>query len=266
LGGTAVAPDGWTLAGAGASVAREATTIKINSYSSKITRVTNDCYFYQQVHSQRGINYFKGRVVTLSCWVYATVASRARIALYDGVGTSYSPYHSGGSAWELLSVTRTIDASATVVQNNLGVDTGDTSAYFDGAIFVEGESKFAFAPNFPEENKYINVADQVTITGWASFTTKQIYVKKIGRRVFLDINLGGTSNSTTTKFTLPYTRDTMDVAFLFRCQDNASTWGVSLGAITSANEAYFYRDIQGAPWTNSGTKSVQGQVSYETSS
>ena len=144
--GTSAPPDGWTLNGGSAAVAREATTIKIGTYSAKITRNGDDCQIYTRIHEEKGINYFKGRNVTFSCWVNATVASRARIFVYDGVGLTYSSYHSGGSSWELLTVTRTINASATLLQCSLAVDTGDTSAYFDGATLVEGTSKFAYAP------------------------------------------------------------------------------------------------------------------------
>ncbi len=138
--GTAVAPTGWTLAGAGATIAREATIIKTKSYSAKLTRSGADTNIYQTFTN----TYYKGRPVTVGAWVYATVASRARISIYDGVDTTYSSYHSGGSSWEFLTVTRTLSASATEVRAGVLIDTGDTSAYFDGAILVEGSVVPAF--------------------------------------------------------------------------------------------------------------------------
>ena len=143
--GTTVAPDGWTLGGANATVAREASTIKLGTYSAKLTRVGADGYLGQTVHLARGIGYWKGRTVTFGCWVYATVASRARIRLSDGIGEVYSSYHTGDSTWQWLTITETIASNATAVGAYCWFDTGNTTCYFDGAMCVEGESAFAFA-------------------------------------------------------------------------------------------------------------------------
>jgi len=142
--GTAVAPDGWALSGAGSTVAREASIIKLGTYSLKVTRNGSDCYCGKEVHAERGIAYWKGRTVTFGCWVYATVATRAYIYLYDGVGTT-SISHTGDSTWQWLTITRIIDSSANRVRIQCQVQGGDTSAYFDGAMCVEGSSAFAFS-------------------------------------------------------------------------------------------------------------------------
>jgi hypothetical protein len=145
--GTSAAPDGWTLAGAAATVAQEATIIKLGTYSTKVTRVGNDCTIKQSIHTIKGINYWKGRTVTFGCWVYATVADRGFIQIFDGVGTTNSSKHTGDSTWQLLTVTRTIDSSATELTPYCYIVDGNTSAYFDGAMCVEGESAFAFSPD-----------------------------------------------------------------------------------------------------------------------
>lgn len=140
--GTSVAPDGWTQNG-GAS-AQESTIIKLGTYSYKLTRSGSNAYLYQNIHEKRGIAYWKGRKITFGCWVYATVASRVKIAINDGT-VSYSSNHTGDSTWQWLTVTHIVDASATAVAVYLGVEDGNTSAYFDGAMCVEGESVFAFS-------------------------------------------------------------------------------------------------------------------------
>ncbi len=143
--GASAAPDGWVLDGAGASVAREGTIIKLGTYSAKLTRAGTDCSLNQAIHATRGIAYWKSRKVTVSKLVYATVADRARLSIQDGVDTTNSSYHTGNSTWQLLTVTHTVNASATGVTVYGQVNTGDTSAYFDGAMLVEGESAFAFS-------------------------------------------------------------------------------------------------------------------------
>src|SRR5205814_10418940 len=44
-----------------------------------------------------------------------------------------------------------------------------------------------------------------TIVVWTSFTSKLIFYKKIGKDVFVQFELTGTSNATTSTFTLPFT-------------------------------------------------------------
>jgi hypothetical protein len=149
--GASAAPDGWTLSGSGASVAREASIIKLGTYSVKLTRGGTDCQVYNSNYSTipilgKGIAYWQGRTITYNCWVYATVATTTRLHISDGIGNSYSSYHTGNSTWQLLTVTRTIDAGATGILVNLVVRTTDTSSYFDGAMLVEGESAFTYSP------------------------------------------------------------------------------------------------------------------------
>jgi len=77
--------------------------------------------------------------VTFGCWVYATVASRVRIGISDGVGSAQSSYHSGGSSWEYLEVSLDLDAAATRLRLEHQVNTGNTAGYFDGGVACEGD-------------------------------------------------------------------------------------------------------------------------------
>ena len=145
--GTSSAPDFYLTSGAGATVAKETTIIKQGLASVKLTcAVTTDT-------SIRPANtvYTKiidNRTVTLGAWVYATLASRAKLVLHDGTTTTSSDFHTGGSSWEWLTVTATIKASPTVMYiYPLFIASGAvTSAYADGAMLVEGSSCPAFSP------------------------------------------------------------------------------------------------------------------------
>lgn len=134
--GTSAAPTEHTLTGASATVAQESTIVKVGTYSAKVTRVGTDCTLY---HDYTGYADFLGRKMTFGAWVYATVASRVRISLNDGVTTTNSSYHSGGSSWEYLTVTMDISASATRIRCGMEVNTGNTSGYFDGGTLCEGD-------------------------------------------------------------------------------------------------------------------------------
>ena len=146
------------------------------TYSAKLKRAGADCYITQTFHTSKGINYWKGRTVTISCWVYATVADRAFIYVYDGVGAYSSTKHTGDSTWQLLTKTFTVDASATTLTATFYIQTGDTSAYFDGAMCVEGSSAFAFSPKpmIYEDVRYevINFSRNIAaVNGAVNYTT-----------------------------------------------------------------------------------------------
>lgn len=150
--GTSLAPDAWTLQGGG-SIAREGTTIKIGNYSTKLTSDADGNYLEQEIHTEKGIAYWKGRTITVACWVYASDASIAKLRIGDAIGNTDSSYHSGTPGWELLTATRTIDNSATKVAIFL-MNLGNTKVvYFDGTMLVEGSAPFAYTPH-PEDHLY----------------------------------------------------------------------------------------------------------------
>ena len=147
-------PDGWTLIGGGATVSRSSTQAKIGTYSALLTRNGPDCHIYQ---AYSGYAAYAGRTVTLGCWAYATEDSSVSIGLGDGSGSSSADTHTGVAGWEWLTASLTVDASPTYLRSYLEVFDGDTSAYFDGAILVEGDSCPAFSP------KPIGTYDAITL-------------------------------------------------------------------------------------------------------
>lgn len=268
--GTSVAPDGWTL-NSSISAAIESSIIKLGTSSVKLTNAAGiEGGLYQSIHTNRGINYWKGLTVTYGCWVYATQANKARLRIYDGIGLSNSSFHTGNSTWQWLTVTRTIDNSATSVMGICSVDyVGNYIAYFDGAILVEGSSSFAFSDKPAEEGVWADYSTISTIVGWSSFTTKLIHTKKIGKIVFVSFILAGTSNATNITFTVPYTSSYLNsfpyyqfpLSFLY----NNSTASVNPGLISlpgNSTTVTVMRDMTAATWTASLIKEVRGHFWY----
>lgn len=64
---------------------------------------------------QKMENFYKGETKTFSVWVKSN-SPDTRAMIYDGVTFHYSANHTGGAAWEKLTVTATIDASATLLR------------------------------------------------------------------------------------------------------------------------------------------------------
>ena len=117
---------------------------------------------------------------------------------------------------------------------------------------------------------WIDFSEQSTIVGWSSFTTKRIRYKVVGNIVYVTIELSGTSNSTSTTFTLPYIPKSTNQAIAALTLDNgvgtitgrfiitASDITVVCGRPTSASSI-----VPTQTWTASGTKTISGQFFYE---
>ena len=159
IGYVQLASTGWTLTGTGATVAREEGTVKVGTYSAKLTRNGTDVQLFEDISPTLGVSYWRGRTVTFGCWVWASVANRARITIGNGLGTqnALSSFHSGGSSWEYLSVTTIMTNDSVAVKPTCYIVTGDT-AYFDGA-FVTDDA----VANF-------NFGSNGTIDAWVNFS------------------------------------------------------------------------------------------------
>lgn len=107
-----------------------------------------------------------------------------------------------------------------------------------------------------------------TITGWTTFTTKKIFYKKVGKLMFVTFEIGGTSNSTSTSFTLPNNCNTSaGIQIINYARDNSGT-AVAGTSFMDPNTATLVciPTVGGSTtgWTNSNTKSVIGQFFYQT--
>lgn len=118
-------------------------------------------------------------------------------------------------------------------------------------------------PNLTE-GTWTDYSASSTIVGWSSFTTKQLYYKDIGKTRFVYFKFDGTSNSTTTSFTLPSaSSNTADYGGPVRTDDNGVTGlGHYVLPANSATVAAYY-GVTAAAWTASGTKRLLGQFTYQ---
>src|SRR4029077_5181710 len=103
--GTAVAPTGWTLQGAGATVAKNITAGQFDegAASASITaaaafsRLTQDMVL---VATQLPLSWWQGREITVTVRARATVAGRIFLRVADGITNFDSGFHTGGGAFE----------------------------------------------------------------------------------------------------------------------------------------------------------------------
>jgi len=103
---------------------------------------------------------FSDKKVTFSVWVKSNNAD-ARLVFYDGVSTITSSGHTGGGDWELLTLTTTVDSSATTLRlstyiipasgsGNSVITTGDYIEFTGAKLEIGPYTPFESRP-FAEE-------------------------------------------------------------------------------------------------------------------
>lgn len=176
-----------------------------------------------------------------------------------------SPVISGGGSWAGSPVLGTptvadfTNAQHTHQNAAGGGQLVASSALTSGSITasrIGTDASFAF----------IDYSATSTIIGWASFTTKVIKYFQIGKLCFVIFDLEGTSNSTSSSFTLPLTQQGTP-AFI----NSAMGLAVDNGAATAnmgrlelaSNVVSLFLTNAGTGWTGSGTKKILGQFFFE---
>ena len=133
-------PDFWAISGASATMARSTTQNRRGQYSLAITRAGTDCLVSQSVtYLANGVSGedLRGQTVTAVLVCLSAVASQIRVQINDGITTTSSSYHTGGSVWEELTVSAAIAAAATNVTIRVSVETSNTVCYADEAYALE---------------------------------------------------------------------------------------------------------------------------------
>lgn len=139
--GSDSAPDGWTLAGTGASVARASTGVH-SPYSAVVTRASSDATLYQGIPPAL-VQYLVRStsaplpVISFGARVTASTASIARVGIYNGSSTTWSSYHTGNGVPQFLESTYQTTSSDTALRFVCSVDTSAGSASFQLACMVQ---------------------------------------------------------------------------------------------------------------------------------
>ena len=175
----------WTLEKGGTSAAtanftREGTTIDSGTYAMKaeITIAgSSDSYLRVKQSAWRPAKY-QGLTVVLGVAVRVATSSKVRLSIYDGVGTTYSSYHTGGGSFEVLTAKRTIDSAAT----ELTVKVEITSDFLD-SIYVD--SSFLYIVN-----SNIDTTAQAALAYREKHDLKAVYVDTSG-----NVGIGTTNPS-----------------------------------------------------------------------
>lgn len=108
-------PDGWQV-DTGVTVVRQQITLTDNAFYGLYVIPTsqNDDLRWpdNEEFEKTWVRQWQGKQVTFGAWIKSSTASDVRLQLYDGVGSNYSSYHTGGGGWEWLESTATVNSNA----------------------------------------------------------------------------------------------------------------------------------------------------------
>lgn len=144
LGG-ALAPDNYTLSGAGATIARtgpamgDTFTFGAGTYAAKVSRVGNNAKLLQSVISAAEMPAaaeVKGRKFAVLVKCKTGLANYLRIIVDDGVTTTASTFHTGGGTVEDLTVLHPISSTATKLEVYASFESSNGDGYVGGFTFV----------------------------------------------------------------------------------------------------------------------------------
>lgn len=149
--GTTSAPDGYTLTGAGATIARNTTNVQHGLASVDVSAALNTATDLAQslTISSTQNTFLRGAVVRASVYVRVGSADRAFLRIDDGVGTTDSIFEIvGDSTFRRLTVTRRLSSSATKLEVSCEIASGAAlTATFDALIISLGEAIVNFSPH-----------------------------------------------------------------------------------------------------------------------
>ena len=137
----ALTPDDWTLAGTSATMARSTAQTWRSGYTLAVTRAGTDATVTQTIGIlQDGVSAdtLRSRTVTVVVVASASAASQVRAKVSDGVVTTHTSYHTGGSTFEELTAEVTVDSAATTLTVAVEVNTTDGTAYVGECYLVYG--------------------------------------------------------------------------------------------------------------------------------
>jgi hypothetical protein len=108
--------------------------------------------------------------------------------------------------------------------------------------------------NLLDPTGWVDYSSTSTVVGWSSTTSKIIRYRIIGKQLFFQAYIIGTSNSLNTTFTLPNAAVGIATSCLIRATNNGTNITGLFEMISSTVTCY--TTVAGAAWTASGTKTI----------
>ena len=143
--GSSSSPAFWSLTSGGA-VVKEASTVKFDTASVKVTGMTSGQTFLRSV-SEPSVSELGGRTFTFGAWIHTPDPSKTKLVVRVDSATWKTMYATETDTWHLVTIAFAVPGASTMFDCILALDGTDpvVSAYFDGAFLVEGAEDWAFS-------------------------------------------------------------------------------------------------------------------------
>ena len=165
----------------------------------------------------------------------------------------------GGTTRYFRVRTATYDTNKTVITLDSAL------AYTLTGTVTSAEYCYGDPPDFVDPWRYQNVAGRVNITGVASLTRSEIWVKRVDKMVYVDIHIAGASNGSALTFELPWRHAPGYHSRTQIAGQNGSAAWITSCLLNMPAESYVvevYTSFGWGGWATTGTKGVLGQFFY----
>ena len=141
---------GWTLSGTSATVTR--VDGGYQRYAARVTSTGgNGAVLTQTIPIP--IQQLYGESISVFARVTSSTAAMASIDVTDGTDTTQSSQHDGGSDWDELTATHTVNADAAgPLQIKITLDATNGSADFEAVVAMEGASVLDWVKRFGDQH------------------------------------------------------------------------------------------------------------------
>ncbi len=190
----------WTETLNQGTVTQDDTSERSGTYCAVLVSGAGNIAYYAEINQSVSIDTsYRGKVIRASVWVKTTGATSARLTISDEDGSATSSYHTGGGAYENLTATRTIGASATYYNLALRVTNngGNVTAYVDdfsspalGVITCSAD--FNNLMYFSAGNCLLEMSAAGVITFVTSFISEITDLEVFGSNLFIALGLSNT--------------------------------------------------------------------------
>lgn len=165
-----------------------------------------------------------------------------------------------------ITANMSVDADSEELAINYNGYLGGVTRFRDFIIYNGKRSKLLTVDGSAGSifsDDWTDISATSTIVGWSSFTIKTLCYMRLGKLLFVQFRLYGTSDNATTTFTLPSSLTNNSLIVVNQLIDTRDAGGAYQAGLleipVSSNVVSLYKDLTGNAFTNSGTKFVSGQ-------
>lgn len=191
------------------------------------------------------------KLYTKNTWADEVLAGDERYNILDDNG-------------DPIESTVQIELATAVAQAGTAVDAARMNNIEDGIDAID--DRLDDLETFVD-GSVIDYSAASTVSGWSSFTNKEIICTKVGKLANVAFRISGTSDSTSCLFTVPWAaaayQGGINVAAGYIVDNGVTLTTPGRVTITSGNNVVQIRkDMASGAFTASGTKTVYGTISY----